>query len=362
MTQSTTNGGGSRRPGRGDTPQPPGTRRRSGRPKPIPFTYIPAEDQKEYYEVSLGGAPTESEAMLGGLTGYYDTGGYIFSRYPSRLEHPNWRKFRDPDRYWFRTYNAYLAEQAAIVTHGTETLLSGGYLDALDPGWHRGLQYLAAFRYHEAGALKLWQFVQYASGSEPISYCGVEECGSRLITTHTINRYALDLASAVPGWNDDNALALWTEDGGPLAGAREYVEHELCVRDWAEGIIADAIVAPTLYYEPILRFFAITGAAHGDAGTPTIVSAFTGLAERRLRWARDFVKLALEVDANRPVIEEWLAGWSARASVALDGLAPLYGAVPRPVLDPVAEAARARAAYAAVLAELGLATPTEVAS
>ena len=56
-------------------PPPPQARRRSGRPKPIPFTYIPPEDQKEYYELSLNGAPTEAEAMLGGLTGYYDTGG-----------------------------------------------------------------------------------------------------------------------------------------------------------------------------------------------------------------------------------------------------------------------------------------------
>src|SRR2546429_7972094 len=63
-------------------PSPPQTRRRSGRPKPIPFTYIPLEDQKEYYELSLGGAPSESEAMLGGLTGYYDTGGDNLRPFP----------------------------------------------------------------------------------------------------------------------------------------------------------------------------------------------------------------------------------------------------------------------------------------
>jgi hypothetical protein len=344
------------------TEQAATTRRRSGRPKPIPFTYLPPGDQKEYYELSLNGAPTEAEAMLGGLTGYYDTGGYIFGRYPSRLSHPDWRRFRDPDRYVFRTYNAYLAEQAAIVTHGTETLLSSGYLDCLDPGWHRALQYLAAFRYHEAGALKLWQFVQYAAGSEPISYCGVEECGSRLITTHTINRYALDLAAAIPGWNDDNALDLWLEDGGPLSGAREFVEHELTIRDWAEGIVADAIVAAPLYYEPLLRFFAINSAANGDASTPTIVSSFTALAERRTRWARDFVTLALEVDGNRPLIEEWVAQWASRGEAALEALAPLYGAVTRPVLDPGAEAERARLAYGALVDDLGIGSRLGVTS
>jgi methane monooxygenase component A beta chain/propane monooxygenase small subunit len=336
------------------------TRRRSGRPKPIPFTYIPLEDQKEYYELSLNGSPSESEAMLGGLTGFYDTGGYIFGRYPSRLVHPNWRQFRDPDRYTFRSYNNYLAEQAAIVTHGTETLLATGYLECMDPGWQEALSYLAAFRFHEAGALKLWQFVQYAAASEPISYCGVEECGSRLISVHTLNRYALDLAHALPGWNDDNALELWLEDGGALAGAREYVEHELTIRDWAEGILVDAVVAGPLYYEPILRFFAINGAAHGDVSTPTIVSSFTALAERRLRWAKEFVRLALEVEENRPVIEEWLGQWTPRAEAALDALGPLYERVPNPVLKAGVEADRARSAYDAVVEELGLGTLTGV--
>src|SRR5205085_3911389 len=121
-----------------------------------------------------------------------------------------------------------------------------------------------------------------------------EECRSRLTTAHAITRDALDRAAAVPGGTDGDALDLWLEDGGPLAGAREYVEHGLTIRDWAEGIIADAIVAAPLYYEPALRFFAITGAAHGDASTPTIVSSFTALAERRTRWAKEFVKLALE--------------------------------------------------------------------
>ena len=40
------------------------TRRRSGRPKPIPFTYIPLEDQKEYYELTLNGSPSESEVGI----------------------------------------------------------------------------------------------------------------------------------------------------------------------------------------------------------------------------------------------------------------------------------------------------------
>src|SRR2546421_12053003 len=89
-------------------PSPPQTRRRSGRPKPIPFTYIPLEDQKEYYELSLNGAPSESEAMLGGLTGYYDTGGDIFCPGPSRLTPPPRRPVRAPPPSAFRTSNASL--------------------------------------------------------------------------------------------------------------------------------------------------------------------------------------------------------------------------------------------------------------
>ncbi|HMC04648.1 MAG TPA: hypothetical protein VKJ83_04170 [Actinomycetota bacterium] len=331
------------------------TRRRAGRPKPIPFTYLSPEEQKEYYELTLNAAPTEAEALNGSLNGYHDTGGYVFGRYPSKLTHPDWRNFRDPDRYTFRTYNRYLAQQATIVTHGTETLLASGFLEAMEPSWQQALQYVAAFRYHESGATRLWQWVQYAAGSEPISYCGVEECASRLITTHTINRYALDLAANLPGWNDDNALELWLEDGGPLAGAREYVEHELTIRDWAEGIIVDAFVAVPLYYEPLLRFFAINGAAHGDASTATIISAFTALAERRLRWGQEFVRLALEEPANHELISQWLGTWVPRAEAALESLAPIYERISRPVLKPGAELERARAQFDSVAGEVGLA-------
>ena len=116
------------------------TRRRTGRPKPIPFTYLAPEEQKEYYELSLMAAPTEAEALNGSLNGFFDTGGYIFSRFPSKLTHPDWRKFRDPDRYTFRTYNRYLAQQATIITHATETLLASGFLEAMDPSWQPALQ------------------------------------------------------------------------------------------------------------------------------------------------------------------------------------------------------------------------------
>jgi hypothetical protein len=331
----------------------PATKRRAGRAKPIPFTHIPADEQKEYYEVSLNGAPTEEEAILGGLTGWYDTGGYVFSRYPSKLTSPNWRRYRDPDKHTFRSYNTYLAEMSAIITHGTETLLASGYLDCLDPGWQEALRYLAAWRYHEAGALKLWQVVQFMAEAEPISYCGVEECGSRLLAVHTINRYALDLAEAIPGWNDDNAMELWTQD--PVyTGAREFVEHELTIRDWCEGILADAVIAPTLYYEPVLRFFAINGVVHGDASTPTIVGCFTALSQRRLRWAKDWAAFALKEESNRPIIGEWMSIWEPRAEAALESLAPLYDRLPRPALKASAEAERARANYRAVVDELGL--------
>src|SRR5436309_632035 len=266
------------------------TRRRAGRPKPIPFTYLSPEEQKEYYELTLNAAPTEAEALNGSLNGYHDTGGYIFGRYPSKLTHPDWRNFRDPDRYTFRTYNRYLAQQATIVTHGTETLLASGFL-----------------------------------------------------------------AANLPGWNDDNALELWLEDGGPLAGAREYVEHELTIRDWAEGIIVDAFVAVPLYYEPLLRFFAINGAAHGDASTATIISAFTALAERRLRWGKEFVRLALEEPANHELISQWLGTWVPRAEAALEALAPIYERISRPVLKPGSELERARAQFDSLAGEVGLA-------
>ena len=76
----------------------------------------------------------------------------------------------------------------------------------------------------------------------------------------------------------------------------------------------------------------------------------------------DSIAFHLEVEENRPLIEGWVAEWSARAVTALEALAPLYGAVTRPVLDPGAEAERARAAYGAVVEGLGIGSRSEVAS
>lgn len=70
------------------------TKRRAGRAKPMPFTYLPPDRQKEYYELSLNAAPTETEALNGSLNGYSDTGGYIFSHCPSAMTHPDWRSAR----------------------------------------------------------------------------------------------------------------------------------------------------------------------------------------------------------------------------------------------------------------------------
>lgn len=335
------------------TDQP--TRRRGGRPKPIPFLHLGPDDQKEYAEVTFNGAPTEAEAQLGALAGYDDTGGYVWSRYPSRLACENWRGFRDPDKYWFRSYNRYLSELSKGITSGTQTLLANGFCESADPAWQEALRHFAVLRFHEAGSCKLWQMNQHMAGSESICYCSIEECGSRLLGIHAVNRYALQLAAALPGWNDDDAMARWV--GDPVwRGVREYVEGELAVRDWAEAILVDAVIAPSLYYDPLLRFFGMNAAAHGDPATPVLVSALSALSERRLRWGKAWAAFALGTDAsNRAILTGWLDAWTPRAEAALAALAPLYERLPRAVLRHGPETERARAAHQQVLAELTLA-------
>ena len=68
------------------------------------------------------------------------------------------------------------------------------------------------------------------------------------------------------------------------------------------------------------------------------------------------------MEENRPLIEEWIGQWAARAEAARESLVPLYGEVSRPVLDADAERARSRAAFDAVLEECGIGTLEGVGS
>ena len=181
--------------------------------------------------------------------------------------------------------------------------------------------------------------------------------GSRFFNSHTLNRFGLDLSETLAGWDDDNAKALWV--GDPLlSGARELIETEFLLRDWGEIIVADTIVGVPLYYEPILRFFAVTAGLHGDSVTPAVAGGMLAQAEREYRWARELLRVALEVDANRPIIEEWLERWVPLALTAHQRLSPLYQQVTRGPLRYESEQTRANGRAAATLSELGLSTAT----
>lgn len=331
-------------------------KRRSGRPKRPDFQYLGPDEQQEYRQVSLIGSPRPDEVLVGALSGWYDTGGYLCSRYQTRLTHPDWRQFSDPDRLVFRSYIAELTRHGEQVARGARQLLDGGYLDQVDASWREVLQYLSALRYLEGGASRVWQLAQTMAGSDPIHFCAVEEAGNRMMASHALNHYTLDLAEVLDGWNDDDAGLLWLEDPA-LAGMREYMEQELVLRDWAEIVVADGLVAPVLYLLPALRSFGINAGANGDPVTPLVISVLTAMGERRLRWATALMEMALTVPDNRPVITEWLETWGRRGLAALQGFAAVTTRPAHAPLRPSDEVSLAISRFEDVLGRLGVAAP-----
>lgn len=318
------------------------------------YVHLAPGDNKEYVEITIGATPQAADCLLGPLTAFPD-GTYFFDRWPTRLEHPDWRSFRDPDRLWFRPYAAELDERATNFGDAWRAAVHTDALEYIDQSWLEALHYLAALRYQEFGAAQVWQLAQTMSASETVANCCLEQAGSRFFNSHTLNRFALDLTETLAGWDDDNAKDLWVADP-MLSGARELIETEFLLRDWGEITVADTLVAVPLYYEPILRFFAVTAGRHGDSVTPVVAGGMLAQAEREYRWARELVRVALEVDANRPIIEEWLERWVPLARAAHSRLAPLYQQVGAGSLRYDAEQTRATGRAAATLTELGLST------
>lgn len=326
-------------------------KRRSTAPS---YVHLGPGDNKEYVEITVGPTPRSADCLIGPLTAFPD-GTYFFDHWPTRLEHPDWRSFRDPDRVWFRTYITELDERSSNFTDAWESAVRSDGLEYIEPSWLGTLHYLAALRYQEFGAAQVWQLAQTMSPSETVANCCLEQAGSRFFNSHAINRFALDLSDTLAGWDDEDAKHLWVSDP-ILAGGRELIEAEFLLRDWGEIIVADTLVSVPLYYEPVLRFFAVAAGLHGDTVTPVLAGGMLAAAERESRWAKELLRVALEVDANRPIIEEWVERWAPVARSAYDAFVPLYGAVSRSSLQPEREAARALGRASTTLADLGLST------
>ena len=133
--------------------------------------------------------------------------------------------------------------------------------------------------------------------------------------------YNLELSDQIEGFDGAAHRETWQQD--PIWQAtRENVEQLTGIRDWAEAWFATAVVFEPLVGELFRRGFVMQAAAlQGDFVTPTLMGTGEADVAREQRGARALFRMLADDeqhgDANRAVMQDWLATWTPRSLAAV---------------------------------------------
>jgi len=192
-------------------------------------------------------------------------------------------------------------------------------------------------------------------------------CMHKLRTAQDILLYNMELEEIFgeDEFDGDAHKDVWLEDPAWQA-ARENVERIMNAKDWVETTFA-----ANLIFEPLVselfrsRFLMRFAPAHGDFLTPSIIGVSEReFNERDLRYTMDMMKEFLEDpetgEANKELMEGWLAEWLPYSIAAAKGLEPIWSEPEKQAESFDDSYARVKSRFEGILSDLGLRVPEGV--
>ncbi len=254
-------------------------------------------------------------------------------RHGSPLVHPDWNAFRDPDETIYRTYNIQQDGQETHVLTLFDQMADRGNDAMADPGWAPVLARMFAPARYLFHALQMHSaYLVQIMPSSTLCNCAVYQAGDHMRWVQHVAYRTRELANAFPnlGFGRDERR-IWQDDPA-WQGIRELIERGLATYDWGESFAVLNLVTKPLVEEAILGAWRQAARRQGDTLLPLLVDAQLADAARHRRWAGAAVRMMLEVESNRAVLEGWIARWlplAHRASEQFCAAMPDCGAVPR---------------------------------
>lgn len=240
------------------------------------------------------------------------------NRNASPLTHPDWNAFRDPDEIVYRTYNMLQDGQETYVSGLLDQFSTRGHDTMLTPTWAATLARLytpARFLFHalQMGSAYLTQMAPAST----ISNCAAYQTADSLRwLTHTAYRTKeLSLTFADSGFGSEERHC-WEADPA-WQGWRKLVEQALTAWDWAECFVALNLVVRPAVEETVLRGLCVAARHNGDTLLGLITDAQLIDTQRHRRWATGLVRMALEQEGNRAVLDAWVNKWEPLADDAI---------------------------------------------
>jgi toluene monooxygenase system protein E len=240
------------------------------------------------------------------------------NRNASPLTHGDWNAFRDPDEIIYRTYNMLQDGQENYVYGLFDQFSARGHDAMLDAGWAGQLARLYTPARYALHALQMGSaYLCQMAPASTISNCATYQTADTLRwLTHTAYR-TKELSVSFPNLGfGTGERSLWENDPA-WQGFRELLEKALVAFDWAESFVALNLVARPAFEEAVLRALGQAGRHNGDTLLGLLSDAQLVDAERHRRWSGALVKLALETEGNRAVLQNWVAKWAPLGDAAI---------------------------------------------
>lgn len=270
---------------------------------------------------------------------------YLANREGSAFNVDDWEGFRDPAKLTYADYVMLQHDRETYVDLLTDHHEAAESVAALDPGWVATLRELFVPLRFPLHVLQMTGL--YVGQMAPAAYvinCANFQAADEL---RRIQRIAYHTRALADAHGDDLADTATARDpwlsGDAWQPLREVLERLLAVRDWGEAFVALNVAVKPGLDAVVNQQLSELAARNGDEYLSLLMAEFQLDSERSRNWTSALLRYAVGRDPSiTDVVAGWLETWQPRASAAIEGLAPIFGAAPTP-LEPavVVEAADA---------------------
>ncbi|MBE3559600.1 MAG: toluene hydroxylase [Ktedonobacteraceae bacterium] len=319
-----------------------------------------------YEEVTVDVQPDTNRHLLQGWLYAFADGTRGYDASWTKMRASDWHTFRDPNEQWHR--NMYIREANTVrqVQQALAIAREQNVYATWNASWTKCVETHVSAWMHPEHGLGMYVFLaaQRDGMTNMINNAIAINSADKLRFAQDLALYNLELSERIPGFNGFAHKQTWKNDPA-WPGVRENVERLTATPDWAEQLFAANLIFEPLCGELFRSQFVLQFAApHGDYVTPVLFGIAELDYEHNLAYSIEQFRLLAEDEqygeANKRIMQEWLAHWTPFSVSGARLLQPLWSQTQIKVLRFEDAYERAKERFTSILSKLGLTLPEEV--
>ncbi|MGZ4552527.1 MAG: aromatic/alkene monooxygenase hydroxylase subunit beta [Mycobacteriaceae bacterium] len=284
----------------------------------------------------------------------------------TKLQSSDWHAFRDPNQEWEQTIyrnNAAVVRQIGLNLENAKRAKAYSHWNS---SWVQFIERnLGAWMHAEQGlGMHVFTPAQRLAPANAINNAMCVNAAHKLRFAQDLALYNLDLSESDIGFDGGAHRDAWQNDH-VWQGVRENVERLTTITDWCELLFASNIV-----FEPLVGVLFRSdlmmqiSARNGDYITPTIVGTGENDYNRDLGYSRvlfsQLTKDPEHGEANKALMDEWLAKWVPISLRAARELQPIWSQPHEKVITFSDSTESSKRTFRTILEAIDLEVPKEL--